>query len=82
MDLFGEPEPPASADHARAALALACAWAHALSYPNREKGPSDQWLTRYAETQGRSDGARLHQALHRLPPHQRRAIATDLLAAP
>jgi hypothetical protein len=85
MDLFGDtagPDPTTAsrADAAQAALALACAWAHALSYPNRERGPSDQWLNRYAETQGRADSARLHQALHRLPIEQRRAIAADLLA--
>lgn len=84
-DLFGDLESPeisaqARADAARAALAVACAWSHALSYPHRDKGPTDTWLNRYAETQGRHDGARLHLALHRLTREQRQAIAADLLA--
>lgn len=86
-DLFGGPEPPLAprvvaltpAVTALSALALACAHSHALSYPHR-RAPHEEWLQRYAETQGLSEARQLHQALHRLPREQRAAIAEDLTA--
>lgn len=70
-----------------AALAIAFGHDHALSFPRRRDAseperpwtPHDAWLRRYAETHGAHQARRFREALHRLPPELRSAIANDLL---
>ncbi|UXQ89153.1 hypothetical protein [Synechococcus phage MinM1] len=72
---------------ALAALAIAFGHDHALSYPRRRDAqdpdrawtPHEAWLRRYAETHGAHQARRFREALHRLPPELRAAIANDLL---
>lgn len=69
------------------ALAIAFGYDHALSFPRRRDAqdperawtPHEAWLRRYAETHGAHQARRFREALHRLPPELRAAIATDLL---
>lgn len=63
---------------ALAALALAAAHWHALGYPHRSY-PTEDWLSRFAQTKGAHDARQLRDALHKLPRAARQAIADDLL---
>lgn len=81
------PTQPDRTEAAIGALAIAFGHDHALSFPRRRDAqdperawtPHEAWLRRYAETHGCHQACRFREALHRLAPELRAAIADDLM---